>query len=57
MVVYSTFQFCLLVRLGKGTNRVYFTKLISPETRLLGIVFQQSQSLNMAIQYTNLEIL
>ena len=39
MVVYSTFQFCLLLRPGKETNTVYSTKLISPETRFLYILF------------------
>ena len=39
MVVYSTFQFYLLLRPGKETNTVYSTKLISPETRFLYILF------------------
>ena len=39
MVVYSTFQLCLLLRPGKETNTVYSTKLISPETRFLYILF------------------
>ena len=38
MVVYSTFQLCLLLRPGKETNTVYSTKLISPETRFLYIL-------------------
>ena len=37
MVVYSTFQFCLLLRPGKEMNTVYSTKLISPETLKLDL--------------------
>ena len=39
MAVYSTFQFCLLLRAGKETNTVYSTQLISPETAFLSILF------------------
>ena len=39
MAVYSTFQFCLLLRAGKETNTVYSTQLISPETTFLSILF------------------